>query len=72
MPRTSDVAMIPRRARNRFVATTDLIAALKSTAIPVCWTIPMIVPTQALAATSGIPLRAALVKAPRMCGRQAW
>ena len=40
MPSTSDVTMMPSRARNRFVATTPLIAAEKSAAMPVCWTMP--------------------------------
>ena len=62
--------MMPISAKSRLVSTTLLIAPPKSLAIGVVWTIPMMIPTQALAATRETPPLAALVNAFVISGRQ--
>ena len=71
MPSISEQTMMPTSARNRFVSTTLLIVELKSAAIPVCWTIPMMIPTHALAATKAMPFFAERVSDDTISGRQA-
>ena len=61
--------MMPTNANNRLVATTPLITALKSVAIPVCCTTPMMMPTHALAATRDTPFLAARPIAVSIDGR---
>ena len=60
--------MIPTRASSRLDSTTSLMTLLKSVAIPVDWTTPMMIPTQALAAIRATPFLAALTSASRMDG----
>ena len=69
MPRMIEQTMMPSSASSRLVATTLLITALKSVAIPVCWTTPIMIPTQALAATSDTPFLAARPIASSIDGR---